>query len=206
MIKKINIGFFLASVFWFLMFSPWTASHFNFWVVMVIATGSLTLLSLISDRKNLNATYYFSPKWFLIGVLAAIGLYLLFFVGNIISEILFDFTKTQVTNIYSTKEQAEKYIIGALLFFWIGPAEEIFWRGFAQKYLSEKYGDWKGFFITLVIYAFVHIWAFNFMLFMAALIAGAFWGLIYMKYKNIWPGIISHALWDLFIFVIIPIQ
>ena len=50
----------------------------------------------------------------------------------------------------------------------------------------------------------IHI--FNFMLVMAALVAGAVWGLIYrLCPKALFALIVSHALWDVLVFVLIPI-
>jgi uncharacterized protein len=204
--KKIITGCFIAAIFWFIMFSPWTAHIFNFWAVMMTATGLLTFYSLLSGREDLKEVYSFKPKWIVIGIISAASLYLLFFAGNEISKLIFNFTKSQVTNIYETKNQADKVFIGLALLLWIGPAEEIFWRGYIQHSFSKKYGDVKAFLITTLIYAFVHIWAFNFILIMAALICGLFWGWMFLKFKSVIPGIISHAIWDLFIFIIIPVR
>lgn len=204
--KKVVAGYIIASVFWFFMFSPWTAHLLNFWAIMITATGTLTLFSLIMGKKDLKQVYTFKPSHIVIGILSAAALYLLFFAGNIISKYLFDFAQTQVSNIYSTKEQAEKIFIGLALLLWIGPAEEIFWRGYAQHTLSGRMNPLTAMIVNTLIYAFVHIWAFNFMLFMAALICGLFWGWMYYHFKSLWPVIISHAVWDLTIFIIIPIS
>ena len=60
--------------------------------------------------------------------------------------------------------------------------------------------------MTAIVYALVHIWSFNFMLVMAALVAGAFWGLIYRLRPSLLPAlIVSHAVWDALVFVILPI-
>jgi membrane protease YdiL (CAAX protease family) len=88
--------------------------------------------------------------------------------------------------------------------FWIGPAEEIFWRGLVQHELAAKYGAVFGYFVSSLLYAGIHIFALNFMLLMASLICGLFWGALFLKYKSVWPGIISHALWDVAIFVVFP--
>jgi len=204
--KKVIIGFLIALGFWFMMFSPWTKDSVNFWYAMLAATSVLTFYSLYFGRKDLKTVYRFEFSHIIIGLVSAVVLYLIFYAGNFFSHLLFDFSKQQINNIYSTKEQADKIFIGLALFLWIGPAEEIFWRGFAQHRLMQKYGDFNGFIITTLIYAFVHIWAFNFMLFMAALICGLFWGWMYYRYKSVVPGIISHAVWDAVIFVILPIS
>jgi membrane protease YdiL (CAAX protease family) len=204
--SKVIPGYIIALVFWFFMFSPWTAHLANFWVIMLAATGTLIVYSFARGKNDLKDIYHFEPRWIIIGIVSAAALYLLFFAGNYFSNLLFNFAHRQVDNIYSTKDQAGKIFIGAALFLWIGPSEEIFWRGFAQHNLSKKYGYLGAFIINSLVYAFVHIWAFNFMLFMAALICGLFWGWLFMRYKNVWPVLISHALWDLFIFIIIPIS
>ena len=63
-----------------------------------------------------------------------------------------------------------------------------------------------GFALTLIIYALVHIWSLNFMLVMAALVAGFVWGLLYRLRPDWLPAlIISHAVWDACVFVVFPI-
>ncbi len=43
------------------------------------------------------------------------------------------------------------------------------------------------------------------MLFMAAAICGLYWGLVFYTTRSLWPGIISHAVWDVFVFLVAPI-
>jgi uncharacterized protein len=205
-LRPVVLGFLIAGVFWFFMFSPWTAGFTNFWLTMSLAAATLVVWSALWDRKDLRALYAFHTRWIVIGLVAAALLYSIFFLGDRISALMFAFSKPQIAGIYSTKSQASPVLIGILLVLLVGPAEEIFWRGFAQRRMQEKFGRWTGYLLTTAIYAFVHIWAFNFMLLMAALICGLFWGWMYLKYKSVWPGLISHAVWDLFIFIIIPIQ
>ena len=205
-VRPVVVGFLIAGVFWFFLFSPWTAGASNFWLTMSLAATTLVAWSTYHDRVDLRTLYVFDPKWIAIGLFAAALLYLVFFVGDRISTLLFEFSKPQIAGIYSTKSQASPVLIGILLLLLIGPAEEIFWRGFAQRRMQNRFGPWTGYLLTTAVYALVHIWAFNFMLLMAALICGLFWGWMYLKYKSVWPGLISHAVWDLLIFVVFPIQ
>ena len=96
-------------------------------------------------------------------------------------------------------------IIAILLLLIIGPAEEIFWRGFVQRRLMLRFGSNIGFIAATVCYALVHIWSFNFMLVMAALVVGLCWGLTYRFFPRLLPAlIVSHAVWDACAFVIFP--
>ncbi|RPI14589.1 MAG: CPBP family intramembrane metalloprotease [Ignavibacteriae bacterium] len=196
-----------AAIMWIEMF---VLKHFNFWIEMTIAGSLLAGISFYINHKagsSINARLYdFKSLYIAIGLISAAILYLIFFAGDRISNLLFNFAEKQVNGIYGNKTLLDPVTIGLLLFFIIGPAEEIFWRGFVQDTLMEKLGENKGWLIASLIYGGVHIFAMNFMLFMAALICGLFWGYIFKKYKSLWPGIISHAVWDLTIFLIIPVR
>ncbi len=196
----------VAAAFWFLMFSPWTAPHLNFWATMVAATAFLAGCALWLDRRRLPELYPFRPAHVAIGLVSAAVLYGVFWTGNAVSTQFFHFARPEIADIYSTKAQAAPWTIGLLLLFWIGPAEEIFWRGFVQERLYARYGRAGGYVAASLVYAAIHVFAFNFMLFMASLICGLFWGAMYLKYRSVWPGLISHAVWDVFIFVIVPVQ
>ena len=43
------------------------------------------------------------------------------------------------------------------------------------------------------------------MLTMAALTAGLFWGWFYLKERNLVPCIVSHSVWTVTIFILLPI-
>jgi membrane protease YdiL (CAAX protease family) len=102
--------------------------------------------------------------------------------------------------------QLDPLVIGVLLFFVMGPAEEIYWHGFVQRRLGLRLGAVYGVLLTTVVYAAVHVSAFNFMLVVAAGICGLFWGLLYQKEKSLIPVIISHSLWDVIIFILFPLN
>ncbi len=196
----------LATFFWFVMFSPWTAPHLNFWLVMVMATAVLAGPGIWLQKDRLREIYSFKLSHVAVGLVSAGILYAIFWVGNVVSTQLFHFARPEITGIYSTRAQASPLTIGLLLLFWVGPAEEIFWRGFVQERLYGRYGRMGGYLVASLVYAAIHIFGFNFMLFMASLVCGLFWGAMYFRYGSVWPGLVSHAIWDVMIFVIIPVQ
>lgn len=197
---------FVAAGLWFFLFSPWTAGWMNFWLGMAATAGSLALTALAIQRRELRARFRFQSRDLLLGVVAAGLLYGVFWLGDRVAAALFDFARSEVASIYARRSQLSPAAIGALLFFWIGPAEEIFWRGFVQTRLAARFGDLTGLALAALAYACVHLWAVNLMLFGAALIGGVFWGALYWRCRSLWPGIISHALWDVAIFVVWPIE
>ena len=172
---------------------------------MAISATILITISL-TQRKSILDQFNFNWKVIGFGLLSAVVLWMVFYLGDFFSKMLFDFARPQVDSIYAMKEGRNKILLILGLLFIIGPAEEIFWRGYVQDRLIGKYGEWKAFIITTLIYALVHIWSFNFMLVMAALICGIFWGLMYRYSKNLVPLVISHAVWDVAVFILFPIM
>ena len=204
--KQLSLTIALAFVLWTLMFSPYTAPHLNFWWMM---TGSAVTLSLLSTW--LNPGWYkqinFNLSNVALGILIAVGLWSVFWIGDKLSSLLFDFARPQVDSIYSMKEGESPWLLTMLMLFLIGPAEEIYWRGYIQRKLSEKWNPNKGFIVTTLIYALVHAGSMNFMLTMAALVAGLAWGLLYRLFPKYFGAIIlSHALWDVAVFIWFPIM
>lgn len=161
----------------------------------------------------------FDLKQIALGVGIAALLWGVFWVGDKLSSLLFGFARPQVDSVYALGEGSRLWLVGLQLFFITGPAEELFWRGFVQRKLVEVFdarcsGTFLGHsagaavaaLVTLAAYTLIHIWSLNFMLIMAALVAGAAWGLLYW-YKPEWlPALVlSHALWDAAVFAIFPI-
>jgi membrane protease YdiL (CAAX protease family) len=196
----------VAALFWLLMFYPWPQPPFNFWAIMLTATLVLAGSALWLGRRERAEVYRFCGQHLLIGILSVPLLYAFFWGGKHLAVLILPFSPEQISGIYATKSQAPAWLIGLLLLTWIGPAEEIFWRGFVQHRLMRRYGTWGGFIVATVLYTLIHIWAGNLMLLAAAGVAGVFWGLMYLRYRSVWPGLISHALWDALIFVIAPLQ
>lgn len=205
-LKKPVTGICVAAVLWTIMFSPWTAPHVNFWIMMTCSGAVLTLY-----------TCWASPQWWKnfrinladigLGVVLAAALWGIFWLGEFFSTMLFDFARPQVDSIYGMKEGENPWILTFLMIFIIGPAEEIFWRGYIQNRLSARWNQDIGFILTTLIYGLVHISKFNFMLIMAAVVAGFIWGLAYRFFpERIGAIIISHALWDCAVFIWFPIM
>ena len=198
------IGF--AAVGFFMLFSPWTKEVIAFWPMMSVTAGLLAAGALALDRRQLKPIYALKMSDIIAGLLSAAFLYAVFWVGHFVSTQILPFAGRQVNSVYTIRQGVHPVLIGLLLMFLIGPAEEIFWRGFVQRRLCGRYGALCGFVLSVAIYAGVHLWSFNFMLIAAAAVCGGFWGLMFLATKRLWPCIISHAVWDVMILLIWPIQ
>lgn len=220
--RHLIIAVLTAALLWFYMFSPWTSGWPNFWIVMSCSAVVLTTLAVSFTSKSERKVRVERPLLQIAGgIVLAFALWGIFWIGDKASQWLFDFARPEVDAVYSMKTGLPTWLIAVLLLVLIGPAEEFFWRGYVQKDLAILFGsvgDASGraacpgraatgaFIATAAIYALVHIWSFNFMLIMAALVAGLVWGFIYRICPKALPAlIISHSLWDVLVFVVMPI-
>ena len=190
----------LATVLWFVTFYlTWT----TFWIKISFSAATLAILSLWLQplpKEHLR----FNTNAFLLGLLSASVLYLIFWLGKMVSTALLPFAGSQIGGIYDKGVGFPTWGIALTLFFITGPAEELYWRGYLQKNLMVRFGQWPGWLLATSIYAGVHIWSFNFMLIGAAGVAGAFWGAMFWRFKNLAPVIISHSIWSTVIFAVFP--
>lgn len=198
-------------VVWFAVVAAFALWYFafqtdlwNFWMRLSLSAALLatSALMLTPDRRTL---FRARSRDIVIGIVSALALYGLFWLGKELALTLFPFATDQISSVYANRAQLDLVWIGLLLFFMVGPSEEVFWRGFVQRQLSERLGSLNGLFVTTAIYALVHLWTLNAILMLAAAVAGFFWGWLYGRERSLVSVIISHALWDVMIFVFFPL-
>ncbi|MCC6932959.1 MAG: CPBP family intramembrane metalloprotease [Deltaproteobacteria bacterium] len=178
---------------------------------------SLNTLALLCSARVLgNGSWWRSSEWskgnIFLGLFSALLLWCIFFAGHYFMSAVYSFFyqdtdawRGQIFSVYNNALGTPKWLIALLLVFPIASGEEIYWRAAAQKLMAGKYGPIKGLLITLAIYVLIHLPALNFALLIAAFICGLYWGLMYLYFKSIVPGLISHIVWDVLIFIIWPI-
>lgn len=194
-----------AAVAFFVLFSPWTQGAIHFFPAMAAVTLTLAAAAWVLDRQPLKAACRFEVVHIEYGIWSAALLYGIFWAGHFLSVRILPFAAGQVDAIYALRAGENSWIIAGVLIFVIAPAEEFFWRGFIQRRLANRYGVSVGVVLAAGIYALVHGWSLNLMLVGAAAVCGVFWGTLFAMTGSLWPGIISHALWDVTIFILWPV-
>jgi membrane protease YdiL (CAAX protease family) len=204
--KRLIFAILIAFVLWTVMFVPFSAQHLNFWVAMSVSATILISIATVA-RPSWPRDLKWSLSNIALGVAIAVVLWGVFWVGDKVSQLIFDFARPQVDSIYAMKDGSSASLIAIALLLLIGPAEEIFWRGYVQRTLSQRWGANIGFVIATAIYTLVHIGSLNFMLIMSAMVCGIAWGLLYRLMPNRFTAImLSHSLWDVAVFVLFPIM
>ncbi len=177
------------------------------WGMSGILVTMITLIAL-TDRTWLKkfkpdfTDHLFQKIW--CGLLSAAGLYLVFWIGDYALKFLFSQAGAAIDSVYGFKSDANGLRIAILMLLVIGPGEEILWRGFIQQKLQYRYGPWIGFAGATILYTVVHLASGNPVLMLAAAVCGLFWGYLYRRFNSLLLNIISHTVWDIAVFLLLP--
>ena len=201
-------GVSLAAVLWYIMF---VRIPTEFWLVMSGSTLALGSISIAFVGRPFRKDEI-SVRHILIGVGSAIGLYLVFYIGNQLLVFVdsrfglpFLDPESQVRQVYANRAGVPPALVAAMLVFPIAWGEEMFWRRFVQHTIADRFGGLVGYLAAAGCYVAVHLSCGNPMLLVAAAVCGLVWGGIYWKTGSIVPVLISHMVWDPLIFVVMPV-
>jgi len=191
-----------AAAVWSILFA-WRPAAF--WPLMAVGAGGLGAIAMVVRgpfpiREGV--------RWVDLstGAAAAAVLYLAFALGRTAIGRVFPTAPSQIADVYTLRALEPAWLIAVLLVAVIGPGEEIFWRGLVLRGLVVRYGPVIGWGASTIIYAGVHAAARNPLLVLAALVAGGFWGFLYLRTRRIAPIAVSHAVWDLLVFLVLPFR
>jgi uncharacterized protein len=139
-----------------------------------------------------------------LGLGSAMILYAVFAAGRALAVKLFPFAGSGIAGVYALRSGVSLLRIVLLIGLVIGPGEELFWRGFFQEWAGATTSRAYGFVLTVFLYTAVHLASGNIMLVLAAAVCGLFWGWLYRRFRSPLLNMISHTLWDLLVFVVLP--
>lgn len=174
----------------------------GFWRRMALGAGALGLFGLVSNPNRREEVP--EPGDLAIGAVSAAGLYVIFQVGDRMARVVMPAGEEDIENVYRLRTLAPKALIAALLVGIIGPSEELFWRGLIGRTFVRRFGRVRGTALASAAYGGTHLVTGNLTLTGAATVAGAYWGAEYALDPRLGPLLISHVLWDLWIFLIQP--
>ena len=168
----------------------------RFWDRMTATGVTLGGLALATDRDARRVRI--GPAAVALGLASAAGLYGIFRLGDAFARQVMPKGSEEIGNIYALRSLRPKGELATRLGLVIGPAEELFWRGFVQGR--------AGYLTTTALYGGAHVVTENATLIGAATIAGAYWGLLRAAGVPLGALVVSHVAWDIWIFLIAPTE
>jgi membrane protease YdiL (CAAX protease family) len=189
-------GLVVAAVAWGALFAP---GKDGFWGRAAVAGTVIGAYGLAAQRAHLDRLLRVSAGDVLLGVVAAVVLYCVFWVGDRLLQRVVPTVGRQTGELYAITSSGRRGTVWiSLVLVLVGACEELFWRGFVQ--------DRAGVAVALVAYAAVHLWERKAALVLAAAVAGAAWSALFAWRGNLTANLVSHALWDLAAVVWFPLR
>ena len=195
----------VIAVCWFVLFSPWTRPLVNFWWVLSISSFLVSILA-----------GHFYPQWTLDmdvdkkNFLLGFGLFAVLcggcYGGSMYLMEQYPFLEEQFDRLHLLYDDSTYYFLAIFLLLLMGQAEEIFWRGYIQRALSERLSPNAGYLITTLLYTLMYAWAFNWALTLGAFVLSLVWGGL-CRYNPRWlsPVMLSHMLLNVVFFILFPL-
>lgn len=196
--KRLILGFFLAHLLLYFTFHDKTI----FWYIFTATMLFLISYSILHEEIEDEASFF---SYLFLGTVSGIVLFGVFFIGNMGIDVLHLPFSKEISSLYNRLSPTILWHYIVLLLVII-PGEEIFWRGFIQKRIQKWYNTTASVLLSSILYASAHIYSGSVMLPFAALVSGVFWGYLYAWKKSLPLVIVSHLIFDLFLFVIYPLK
>jgi uncharacterized protein len=140
------------------------------------------------------------------GLGIAAALYAVFQVGDRAARRIMPSGAADIGDVYELRTLRPKRELAARLAAVIGPAEELYWRGLLQGELTRRLGPVRGAAAAAAIYGGAHVVTGNPTLVGAATVAGAGWSALAALGVPMPALVVSHAVWDIWIFLVQPTQ
>jgi membrane protease YdiL (CAAX protease family) len=168
----------------------------RFWERMTLTGFVLGNMALANERELRRS------RLRLLDVAQGLGsaavLYSIFTFGDQIARQIMPRGSKEIGDIYALRAIAPKEEIALRLAAIIGPAEELFWRGFVQRRAGGV--------AAAAAYGGAHLVTGNATLVGAATVAGIYWGLLRRLGMSLPALIVSHIAWDIWIFLLAPTE
>jgi membrane protease YdiL (CAAX protease family) len=103
------------------------------------------------------------------------------------------------------KDKLNPVLAITLLFMPIIPGEEIVWRGAVMLPIAEKWGRVAGVVLAALLFAAVHVTLGSVPLLLAAVVLGAFWGIITLWTRSLVPALLCHLIWDIMVLYVVKL-
>ena len=168
----------------------------KFWQRMTVTGLVLGNMALANDAELRRLKL--RERDVALGLLSAAGLYGIFRLGDLMARSVMPRGSQEIGDIYALRSLRPQKEIATRLAAVIGPAEELFWRGFVQKRIGAPG--------AAITYGGAHLVTGNATLIGAATVAGIYWGLLRALGMSMPALVTSHIAWDLWIFLLAPTE
>jgi membrane protease YdiL (CAAX protease family) len=174
----------------------------QFWQRMTGTAVALGTCSLFNSKELRRQRP--RPLDLALGSAIAAVLYGAFAIGDRAARAVMPRGAQDIGDIYQLRQLRPRAELVLRLGLAIAPAEELFWRGLLQAALTRRYGRTRGAALAAGLYGGAHLCTGNPTLVGAASVAGAGWSGAAALGTPMPALIVSHVIWDIWIFLVRP--
>ncbi|MHC0038633.1 lysostaphin resistance A-like protein [Pseudoneobacillus sp. C159] len=195
---RLILGLMLAHILLYITYQDYKVFWYMYTASMLILISYSIIKEELDDRMSI-------PFYLTYGVLSGLFLFI------IIKMALYGFNHLEIPIQGDIKKLYKLY---SPSLFWqyltlmliVVPGEEIFWRGFVLKRLLNAIGKWQSILLSSLLYASINIYLGDWYLILGTFFAGLFWGWLFLWKRSIPLVIVSHLIFNLFIFILFPLH
>lgn len=170
----------------------------------IVSTSTMICVALLLTRYR----ELFRPAYwrFGIGILLAFLLYFIFYAGNLAikTQGLLGMGVSNEQSIYGLFSNTPAPLL-VIVFLLDAIGFESYFRGNLQSLFAARLGVGSVFVVALID-SLIHFSAMNPLFPATTFVADSVWGLNYYVTKDLYSTIASHFLWDIMIFMLLPIH
>jgi len=187
------------------MFVLFTAPSAYFVVATFLSTSCMVLASYALGLRWKKA-----PRWkpVTVGIASALVLYVVFLLGNaaIVTFHPLGIGPENASSIYSLiASQNNPPLVQVAVLLFDAAGYEAFFRGTLQARIQPRAGVWSAPAIA-ALDAAIHLLTLNPLWVATTFVADLTWGVTYYYAKDLTASFTSHLVWDLVIFLVLPIR
>ena len=174
-----------------------------FWYLYTAAILVCIAFSITIEKTNMEQQPFFLNTFY--GILGGAALFGIVLLGNfLINALNLNGLERDIAQIFKklSPVMAWHYLV---LFIFIIPGEELFWRGFVQKKLMTYFKPAVTICLSAILYALPMLYAANTALLLAGLAGGLIWGALYQWKQSLSLVIISHLVFDILMLGVFPL-
>jgi uncharacterized protein len=187
------------------MVEMFTIPKSSFILGSIVSTSCMIAVAFLLSNQT-EKKFRDSLRGLALGIILALLLYGVFLAGNygVQNLKLFGVNGTNEQSIYNLfSGTSPALLVGVLALDAIG--FEAYFRGNLQNIFAKKLGV-GAIFLVALIDAAIHISTLNPLFPATVIVADSIWGLNYYLTKDLYSNIACHFLWDILIFILLPIH
>jgi uncharacterized protein len=173
--------------------------------LLLTLAGAMAVLALLYEARSLRAQLVSCPRDVLFALALGILVYMLLSWGRRVVPDLTPMSGLWLGRLAARASSVPLWVAGAVGALVLVPAEELFWRGFAQRRLVARLGPLAGVSVATAACGVFWTAALDPLVGCAAALTGLVFGIMAVRARSLAPAVAGHALTWLLAVAVMPL-